>query len=76
MASVSWPDMGENKPPSQLAPGAVERPENEVVWVSCRAKNSCNGRRARVLLKKNDGIHGTWIQYVCLTCNTPFSIRV
>ena len=67
--------MTEKKPPSRMPPGIV-RPENEAVWVSCRARKTCEGRRAKVLLKKNEGIHGMWIQYVCLRCNTPFSIRL
>jgi hypothetical protein len=68
--------MEKRRPPSEMVEGVVVRPKDEVVWISCRAKTSCEGRRARVLLKRNEGIHGTWIQYVCLTCGTPFSIRV
>lgn len=63
------------KPPSAQPPG-VQRPENEIVWMKCRARNSCEGNQARVLLKKNEGLQGTWIQYVCLKCKTPFSIHV
>lgn len=63
------------KPPSEQSMGIV-RPENEEVWVKCRGNRRCEGNKAKVLLKKNDGIHGTWIQYVCLTCNRPFSIRL
>jgi len=62
------------RPPAQLH--GIERPENEIVWVSCRAKNRCEGKQAKVLLKKNDGMNGTWIQYVCTSCKTPFSIRL
>lgn len=62
------------KPPAQAA--GIERPDDEVVWVACRAKNKCEGKQARVLFKKNEGMGGTRIQYVCKTCNTPFSIRL
>lgn len=55
-------------------PGIV-RPENEEVWVACRGRASCEGKKAKVLLKKNDGIQGTWIQYQCLSCKTPFAVR-
>jgi hypothetical protein len=53
----------------------IERPEDEVVWMKCRGAASCEGNDAKVILRKNDGIHGTWIQYQCLTCNRPFSVR-
>jgi len=63
------------KPPNPDNPEPnIERPEDEVVWVNCRARKTCEGNRAKVLLKKNMGIQGTWIQYQCLTCNTPFGI--
>ena len=71
--------MPSNKqPPGSLntGGGAIERPEDEVVWMKCRARKTCEGNQAKVLLKKNNGIHGTWIQYVCLTCNTPFGINL
>jgi len=61
------------KPP--VGQSGLQHPEDEVVWVKCRAKNKCEGNRAKVLLKKQQGVGGTWIQYVCLTCNTPFAIR-
>ena len=67
--------MGKHTPPSREPKGII-RPEGEVVWVNCRGSASCEGNQATVLLKKNEGIHGTWIQYVCLTCNRPFSVRV
>jgi hypothetical protein len=63
--------------PSKQAPpakqGGVERPEHEIVWVSCRGKKSCDGKQARVLLKQKLGMGGTVIRYVCTTCNRPFS---
>lgn len=31
---------------------------------------------AKVLLKKNMGMQGTWIQYICQTCKTPFGINL
>jgi hypothetical protein len=62
------------KPPSEAQLGIV-RPENEEVWVNCRGRKSCQGKMAKVLLKKNEGMQGTWIQYICKTCNTPFSVR-
>lgn len=62
------------KKPTGVVEG-IERPKDEVVWMKCRARSGCQGNQARVLVKKNDGIHGTWIQYVCKTCNTPFGIR-
>lgn len=62
--------------PKDLSLGEVVRPEDEVVWTKCRGSKNCAGNRAKVLLKKNEGFGGTWIQYVCLTCNKPFSIRI
>jgi len=64
----------QKKPPA--AQPKLQRPEDEVQWVNCRARKSCGGNQARVILKKNEGMAGTWIQYVCLKCNTPFSIRL
>jgi hypothetical protein len=66
--------MSNPRPPSSRPPG-VEYPADEVVWVSCRASKSCEGKKAKVLLRKNDGINGTWIQYICMTCRRPFSVR-
>ena len=65
----------QKKPPAAQPPG-VQRPEDEVVWTRCRARKTCEGNQAKVILKKNEGMAGTWIQYVCLKCNTPFSIRL
>jgi hypothetical protein len=67
--------MPSSKKPPTGRPDGIERPEDEVVWVRCRGNPRCEGNKAKVLLKKNDGIYGTWIQYVCLTCNRPFSVR-
>jgi hypothetical protein len=67
--------MVERKKPLTEAQLGIVRPENEEVWMACRARKSCKGNTARVLLKKNEGIQGTWIQYICKTCNTPFSVR-
>lgn len=65
------------EPPKPKGPeGNIERPENEVVWMNCRARASCEGNQAQVILKKHNGIHGTWIQYKCLKCNTPFGISL
>lgn len=66
------------KPPKKTSSpeDSIERPEDEVVWMKCRARRTCEGNQAKVLLKKNMGIHGTWIQYKCLTCNTPFGITL
>jgi hypothetical protein len=64
----------EKKPNSGVIHG-IERPEDEVQWVSCRGRKSCQGRQAKVLLKKDEGMQGRWIQYQCLTCKTPFSVR-
>lgn len=61
--------------PAAQPPG-IQRPEDEVVWTKCRARKTCEGNQAKVLLKRNEGMGGTWIQYVCLTCKTPFSIRL
>lgn len=66
--------MSQPKPPASRPPG-VEYPSDEVVWVACRAGKSCAGNKAKILLRKNDGIHGTWIQYQCLTCRRPFAVR-
>jgi hypothetical protein len=64
------------KPPSQQP--AVQRPENEIVRVSCRApgrkRNGCGGQQARVLIKQKLGMGGTSIQYICTKCNRPFHI--
>lgn len=68
--------MSRPKTPPAFEPPGVQRPEDEVVWVHCRARASCKGNQAKVLLKKNEGMSGTWIQYVCLTCKTPFSINL
>lgn len=64
------------KGPASAAPGQIDRPQDEVVWVACRGSKTCEGKRAKVLLKKNEGVGGTWIQYQCLTCRRPFSIRL
>ena len=65
------------EPPKKPGPESnIERPEDEVVWMKCRARKTCEGNQAKVLLKKNMGLHGTWIQYVCQTCNTPFGINL
>lgn len=64
----------DKKPPSKQ-PSNIQRPEDETVWMKCRARKGCAGNQAKVLLKKNEGLRGTWIQYQCLTCNTPFGIR-
>ena len=71
--------MPSNVAPPKKKPGVedqIERPKDEVVWMKCRARKTCEGNQAQVLLKKNNGIHGTWIQYKCLTCNTPFGITL
>ena len=69
-------EMSSNKkPPAARPPGTIDRPEDEVVWVKCRASKTCEGNRSKVLLKKNEGLNGTWIQYQCLTCKRPFGIR-
>lgn len=68
--------MPSNKePPSKQSSGIV-RPVDEVVWTKCRGSKRCEGNKAKVLLKKDEGLQGTWIQYICLTCNRPFSIHV
>jgi len=63
------------KPPSKQPTGIV-RPEDEIVWTKCRGSSKCEGNRAQVLLKKNEGLRGTWIQYVCMTCKRTFSIHL
>jgi len=68
--------MPSNVEPPVAKPSGIERPENEIVWVKCRGRKSCEGNQAKVLLKKNEGMGGTWIQYVCQKCQTPFSIRL
>lgn len=60
---------------SRLAPGEIARPNDEIVWVACRGGKACEGRQAKVLLKKNEGLGGTWIQYQCTTCKRTFGIR-
>jgi len=65
------------EPPKPHDPESnIERPDDEVVWVNCRARKSCDGNQAKVLLKKSMGMQGTWIQYQCLKCNTPFGITL
>ena len=71
--------MPSNVEPPKKNPGVedhIDRPDDEVVWVKCRARASCEGNMAKVLLKKNMGMQGTWIQYVCQTCKTPFGINL
>ena len=65
---------------SQGAAG-VERPENEIVQIACRAKSSrngiehvCKGTEAQVMVKQRLGTGGRTITYKCLTCNRPFQI--
>lgn len=59
----------------------VERPENEVVMVSCRAKSSkdgiervCSGKKSKVMVKQKLASGSRCITYQCLTCSTPFQI--
>jgi hypothetical protein len=63
------------KGPAHQTPGQILRPDDEVVWVSCRGGKKCEGKQAKVLLKKNEGMGGTWIQYQCVTCKRTFAIR-
>lgn len=65
------------EPPKPRGPESnIERPEDEVVWVKCRARKTCDGNQAKVLLKKNMGLQGTQIIYQCLTCNGTFGITL
>lgn len=61
----------DKKPPVKPTVKATD----EVVWMKCRGRKSCEGNQAKVLLKRDEGFGGTWVQYQCLTCNTPFGIR-
>ncbi len=62
-----------SKKPTGVISG-IERPTDEVVWVNCRGRQTCDGRQAKVILKKDNGVAGRWIQYQCLKCKTPFSV--
>jgi hypothetical protein len=60
----------------------IERPEDEKVMISCRAKSSkdgiervCPGTQAQVLVKQKLGTGGRLITYKCLTCKVPFQIN-
>lgn len=65
------------EPPKPPGPHSnIERPEDEVVWTKCRARKNCEGNQAKVIMKKNMGLHGTQILYQCLTCKTPFGITL
>jgi hypothetical protein len=63
-----------SKKPTTGVISGIERPADEVVWISCRGRASCQGKKAKILLKKDQGMQGRWIQYQCLTCKTPFSV--
>ena len=68
----------EEKPQKQIKknrPPAPRPPEvGPEVWISCRAKEGCSGKNARLILKQKNPGGGAILRYRCLTCNRTFSI--
>lgn len=46
------------------------------VWMSCRAKDSCKGNYAKIVMKFKLPAGGRSIRYRCLACNGVFHIAV
>lgn len=70
--------MPSNKKPPRPAgahPG-MEFPEDEVVWMACRATQGCKGNHAKVEMKHTVPMAGTSIRYKCLTCNKSFFVTI
>jgi len=61
--------------PNQTTPG-FEFPENEEVWVSCRATQGCPGKMAKVEMKRKLPMGGTYLKYKCLTCGKGFGVSL
>lgn len=53
---------------------AKPKEEGPEVWFSCRAKEGCPGKQARLLLRVPKPGGGALLRYRCLTCKQTFSI--
>jgi len=51
-------------------------PEDEVVWMKCRATKGCPGNEAKVEMKQKLPTGGTFLKYKCLTCGKGFGITL
>jgi hypothetical protein len=73
MFGISPPtkDLQEKPQKKKPSPKVEEGPE---VWFSCRAKEGCPGKQARLLLKVKNPGGGALVRYRCLTCLRMFSI--
>jgi hypothetical protein len=53
---------------------AKPKEEGPEVWFSCRAKEGCSGKQARLLLRVKKPGGGALLRYRCLTCKQIFSL--
>jgi len=61
--------------PAQAMPGFVF-PEDETVWMACRATQGCPGNKTKVEMKQKLPSGGTYLKYKCLTCGKGFGVVV
>jgi len=61
-----------------VANQAKGKKKDETVWMSCRARQGCEGNQAKVVFRRRLAIQqggGTATRYRCMTCNGVFHIR-
>lgn len=68
--------MSKPRPKRNPVPTAQQKKEKRQVWVSCRATNGCEGKKAWVTIHQKNPGGGSTTRYKCCTCNRPFFIRV
>jgi len=65
--------MAENKP---RRPPVKPKKIDQQVWISCRAKRSCEGNQAKIVFRQKTGGGGSITRYRCLTCNGSWHIQL
>jgi len=69
------PDLPVKPKKEKVAPKPQAKPVEETVWMSCRAKQGCEGKQAKVVFRKRTGGGGVASRFRCLACGGSFHIN-